>query len=161
VGREGEGTTRESRCGDHEICEIFKGMYSPPVGKHFDELGWLSFEDRLSDRPPADPNVDAMSVVDSSQDLLPRPHWAPASYPQLPVPKPSSPLALDSNWVHSMTAAASGDSFSRESSINTQLPRAQQGNDLFGCKHSALPIRSSLHSTVSLPPQRARFIDEL
>lgn len=161
AGREGEGTTTESRRGDREIREIFKGMYSPPVGKCFDELGRLSFENRLSDGPSANLDADAMSVFDSTQDLLPRPHWAPASYPQLPIPRPSSPLALDSNWVRSMAAVTSNDSFSRESSINARAPRNRPGRDLLGRKRSASPVRSSSHSTASLPTQRARFVDEL
>lgn len=161
AGQEGVGFSRESRRGDREIREIFKGIYGPPVGKHFDELGRMSFLDRLDDGPLAVSDPDAMPTIEDSHDLLPRPHWAPASYPQLFVPRPSSPLSLGSTWVQSMVAIASTGPISRESSISTRPSRDRRGRDLLGRRRSASPVHSSSRSTPSLPPQRAHFVDEL
>lgn len=161
AGQEGAGLTRETRRGDREIREMFKGVYSPPPGKHFDELGRLPFLTRLSDARMIEDEGDAMSVLDDSQDLLPRPHWAPASYPRLCVPRPSSPLSSDSRWIQSMAAVASSGPPSRSSSSQAHVPRGQRGGDLLGRRRSASPVRSSSRSATSLPPQRARFVDEL
>ena len=133
----------------------------PPASKHFDEMGRMSFLDRLEDKPMAAPDDDAMTSVDDSQDLLPRLHWAPASYPQLLVPRPSSLLALGSTWVRSMASVASNDPASRESSVSAWPARDRRGRDLLGRRRSASPVRSSSRSTISLPLQRARFVGEL
>ena len=161
AGQEGAGNTRETRRGDREIREIFKGTCSPSPGKHFDELGRMSFLTRLGDERLLDYDGDTTSVMDDAQDPLPRPHWAPASYPRLFVPRPSSPLASDSKWVQSMVAVASDEPPPRESSVHARMSHSRGGRDLFGCKRSASPIRSSLRSSASLPLQRARFVDEL
>ena len=104
---------------------------------------------------------DAMSMLDDLQDLLPRPYWAPASYPRLCVPRPSSPLSSDSRWIQSMAAAASSGPPSRSFSIQMHVPRSQRGGDLLGHRRSASPVRSSSHSATSLLPQQARFVDKL
>ena len=161
AGLESMGSTRETRRGDREIREIFKSVYGPPPGKHFDELGLMPFLDRLDDVRMADLEGNTPSIVSSSQDLLPRLHWAPASYPQLPVPRPSSPVSFDSTWVRSMATVTSGESFSRESSVGTRLSRDRRERDALGRRRSASPIRSSSLAAVSLPMQRAHFVDEL
>ena len=162
AGTEGAGTTGKTCCGDREIREIFKGVYAPPLGKHFDELGLMSFLDRLGDERMAGSGSDASSVVDGSQDLLPRPHWAPASYPQLFVPRPSLPLSFDSGWVRSMATVTATDALSRESSMVSARPaRSRKERDFLSRRHSASPVRSSSRSVVSLPLQRVRFINEL
>lgn len=161
AGQEGAGNSKEARHGDREIHEIFKGVCGPSPGKHFDELGQSSFLTRLSDERLVESDGDAMSSLGDSQDPLPRPLWAPASYPPLFVPRPSSPLASDSRWVQSMVAVASRKPHSRESSVHAWSFRDQRGRDLLGRKRSALPIRSSSRSSVSLPLARARFMDEL
>ena len=161
AGQEGSGATRETRRGDREIREIFKGVYSPPLGKHFDELGRMPFLDRLDDGPAANFDNDAASTMDESPDLLPRPHWAPASYPQLSIPRPSSPLSLDSQWLRSMATVTAREALSRDSSAGTRQSHERQGRGLLTRRRSASPISSSSRSTVSLPPQRARFVEEL
>ena len=161
AGQEGAGITRETRRGDREIRKIFKGVYSPPPGKHFDKLGRLPFLTRLSDTCMIEAEGDAMSVLDDLQDLLPCPHWAPTSYPRLCVPRPSSLLSSDSRWIQSMAAAASSGPPSRSSSIQAHVPHSQRGGDLLGCRRSASPVHSSSHSATSLLPQRACFVDEL
>ena len=160
AGQEGTGSSREAQHGDREIREIYKGVYGPPPGKYFDELGQMSFLARLGDKRFTSSDEDATPTVDGLQDPLPRPHWAPASYPQLFVPRSSSPLASESKWVQSMAAVVS-DSLSRESSVHGRASRDRQGRDLLGRRRSASPIRSSSRSSVSLPLQRARFVDEL
>ena len=161
AGQEGIGNTRDTRRGDREIREIFKGVYSPPPGKHFDELGQLSFLTRLSDERPVDTEGDAMSALDDPQELLPRPHWAPASYPPLLIPRPLSPLYSDSKWVQSMVASMPNNPLSRGSSVQARLSCGLRGGDLLGRRRSASLVRSSSRSTSSFPPQHAHFVDEL
>ena len=161
AGQEGAGSSREAWRGDREIREIFKGVCSPPPGKHFDELGRMSFLDRLGDGLAPDYNDGTASVVDDPQDPLPRPHWAPASYPQLFVPRAASPLSSNSRWVQSMAAVASGESFSRESSAGARLSYDRWERSLLGRRRSASPLHSSSQSSTSLPLQRASFVDEL
>ena len=161
AGIEGAGSTGETRRRDCKIREIFKGVCSPPPGKHFDELGLMSFLDRLGDERMVDSVSDASSVIDDSQDLLPRPHWAPASYPRLFIPRPSSPLSLNSGWVRSMATSAAVDPFSRESSVSARPSRGRKEGSFLSRNRSASPVRSSSRSVVSLPLQRTGFIDEL
>ena len=136
-------------------------MCGPPPGKHFDELGRMSFLARLGDEQAVNLDGDATSVMGDAQDLLPRPLWAPASYPQLFVPRPSSPLSSDSKWVQSMVAGHSNEHISGDSFLQARLPHGRRGRDLLGRRRSASPIRSSSRSTTSLPLQRARFVDDL
>jgi len=123
----------------------------PLPGKHFDKLGHMPFLTCLGDEHVAGFGSDEASIMDDSQDPLPRPHWAPASYPQLFIPQPLSLLSSDSKWIQSMVAGASSKPFSRETSVHMWISCDRQGRDLLGCKCSTSPIHSSLCSSVSLP----------
>ena len=153
----GTGASKEACRGDREIRELFKAVHAPIKEARFDEWGRITLASRLSHVREDD--VENFADADAQEDRqpLPRPHWVPATHPQLTVPTPASPLRIASRWVQSMSASSSLSS-SRASSA---ARRSRSLGEHEVRTRSASPSHSRAGSKVQLPEGRAAYVDDL
>lgn len=151
AGSWGTGSSKEARRGDREIHELFKAVHAPIKKACFDEWGRITLASHLGDVQEDDAGSLMDADVQDNQQLLPRPHWVPASHPQLTVPTPASPFNIASKWVQSMSASSSL-SGSRASSA-AKHSRSSGECDFRTC--SASPSRGRAGSNVQLPEGQA------
>ena len=157
AGHWGKGSAKEACRGDREICELFKAVHAPISKGCFDEWGQITLVSHLGDICEDSVGSPMEVEMQGSQQLLPQPHWVPATHLQLAIPSPASPLNVALRWVQSMLASSSLSS-SRASSAACHSHGSGK-HDFHRC--SASPDCSRAKPKDQVPGSRAAFIEEL